>query len=62
MKRKKTYTVDVVFTTTVNTVVSAEDVDEAMDIAECEASKFFSEYLENGLYSPSDFDYEAQTP
>lgn len=60
--RKKKYTIEVVFSTPITVNVEAQDVDEAMEIAEYEADLTFSDLLDRGLLGTSDFDCSAQTP
>ena len=62
MNRKKKYTIEVVFSTPITVNVEAQDVDEAMEIAEYEADLTFSDLLDRGLLGTSDFDCSAQTP
>ena len=59
---KKLYEIEVVVSTSIYVSVEAEDVDEAMDIAEYQASKKFEDKLYGGLLEASDFYCEAQTP
>ena len=61
MKKKK-YNIEVVFSTPVYVTVEAEDVCEAMDEAEYQASQIFISNLNEGLLGQSDFYCEAQTP
>lgn len=60
--KERTYEVEVVFSTSIFVSVTAEDVDEAMDLAEYEAAKKFEDKLYSNALEASDFDYEAQTP
>ena len=60
--RKKKYTVEVVFSTSLFVDVMAKDVDDAKDKAELEADLQFSDQLDRGLLGTSDFSCEAQTP
>lgn len=62
MARKKKYGIEVVFSTSIFVKVEAEDVIDAMDIAEDLAAEEFRNKLDSGLLGTSDFDYEAQTP
>ena len=59
---KKSYTIEVVFSTSVYATVRASNKYEAMDLAEDQASKEFEKLLNDGLLGTSDFSYEAQTP
>ena len=59
---KKKYTIPVNFTTTIDVKIEAEDVEDAMDEAEYEASKIFSKLFTEGTLEPSDFVAEAQEP
>ena len=60
--RKKKYTVEVVFSTSLFVDVMAKDVDDAKDKAELEADLQFSDQLDRGLLGTSDFSCEAQEP
>ncbi len=62
MNRKKKYTIEVVFSTPITVDVEANDIDEAMDIAEYEADLTFSDMLDNKMLCTGDFDCCAQTP
>lgn len=59
---KKKYHISVVFTTTIETDVRAEDLDDAMAEAECKTTEDFRKLLDDGLLGVSDFTCEAQTP
>ena len=59
---KKKYSISVVFTTTIDVNVKAEDLDEAMGKAEDKASKEFENLLNEGYLGTSDFTCEAQEP
>lgn len=61
-KKENSYTIEVVFSTPVTVTVLAEDVDEAMDTAEWEATKVFQEMIDSGTLEIADFNCEAQTP
>lgn len=61
MKVKK-YSIPVVFTTTIDVNVEAEDLDDAMAEAEGKASEEFEKLLNEGYLETSDFTCEAQTP
>ena len=61
-KKENSYTIEVVFSTPVTVTVLAEDVDEAMDTAEWEATKVFQEMIDSGMLGIADFECEAQTP
>lgn len=62
MPRKKEYEIEVMFSTPIYVKVEAEDVDEAMEYAEQDATEIFRDQLDRGLLGVSDFDCEAQTP
>ena len=62
MASKEKYEIEVLFITPINVTVKAEDADEAMDLAESEATEIFKENLDKGLLGVSDFYCEAQTP
>ena len=59
---KKKYSIYVVFTTTIDVDVKAEDLDDAMAEAEDKASKEFEKLLNEGYLGTSDFTCEAQMP
>ena len=62
MNRKKKYTIEVVFSTPITVNVEAEDLDDAMALAEYEADLTLSDMLDNKMLCTGDFDCCAQTP
>lgn len=62
MARKKKYYISVVFATTIETEVKAEDLNDAMSEAEDKATEEFRKLLDEGYLGTSDFTCEAQEP
>lgn len=58
----KTYTIDVLFSTSISVEVRAKDKDDAMDKAEYKAAEEFRDLLDKGMLGTSDFFCEAQIP
>lgn len=59
---KRKYQIEVLFSTPVYVTVKANDVYDAMDIAEVDATEIFRKNLDEGMLGVSDFYCEAQTP
>ena len=57
---KKKYEIEVVFSTSICVDVYADDIDEAKDKAEYDASEVFEQHLNDGLLGSGDFTAEAQ--
>ena len=59
---KRKYQIEVLFSTPVYVTVKANDVYDAMAIAEVDATEVFRKNLDEGMLGVSDFYCEVQTP